>query len=327
MRLHLAAVVATVFAAAMQTSSTNAAPTPQVAADKEQAPGVFRMRLGDFQITALSDGTAPQNLHEIMTNTNRKEVDGLLRRSFLTNPIEASINAFLIDTGSRLILVDTGAGRLFGPGVGGKLIESLAAAGYRPEQINDVLITHVHTDHSGGLTDGARIVFPNATIHAGQPDLDFFLTPANAAKAGYGQRFFDEAQATVAPYVRAGKVKGFSGRTQLFPGVTAIPTPGHTPGHAFYRVESRGEAIEFWGDIMHFGVIQFPRPSITVTYDVNPGAAAAQRARQFAAAAADRRRVAFAHVNFPGIGNLRAEAGGGYSWTPVEYRSPGQRPR
>ncbi|WP_294564828.1 MBL fold metallo-hydrolase [uncultured Arthrobacter sp.] len=264
-----------------------------------------------------------QDLHAVLTGTTPPQVDRLLRRAFLNNPIEASINAFLIDTGRRLILVDTGAGRLFGSGSGGKLVASLAAAGYRPEQINDILITHVHTDHSGGLTDGPRIVFPNATVHAGQPDLDFYLNPANAQTSGIPQRFFDEAQATVGLYARAGKVRGFSGRTQLFPGVVAVPTPGHTPGHAFYRVESREEAIEFWGDIMHFGVVQFPRPAITVRYDVDSPAAAGQRAKQFAAAARDRRRVAVAHVNFPGIGNLRAERGGEYIWVPVEYRDPG----
>lgn len=314
-----------VFAAALAAAALafTAAPQPtfaQGAAVKAQVPGVFRMRLGDFQITALSDGTVPQDLPTILTNTTRRETDALLRRAFLTNPVEASVNAFLIDTGSRLILVDTGAGALFGPGTAGRLVASLALAGYRPEQIDNILITHVHTDHNGGLTVAGRMIFPRAVVHAGQPDLDFFLTPANAAKSGYGQRFFDEAEATLRPYARAGRVKGFTGRTTLFPGITAIPTPGHTPGHSFYRVESRGETLDFWGDIMHFGAIQFPRPAITVNYDLDSRVAAAQRIKQFAAAAASRRRVAVAHLPFPGIGNLRAEAGGAYSWTPVEYR-------
>ena len=323
MRLILAAaaLLSTLASPAASQSVPNA-----ISVDQPAPAGVFRTQVGEHRLFALSDGTVAQDLHGVINNTPRSEIDRLLARSFLKNPIEASINAFLIDTGSRRILVDTGAGRLFGPGMGGKLLRSLAAAGYRPEQIDDILITHVHTDHSGGLTDGGRIVFPNATVHAGQADLDFFLTPANAAKTGYPQRLFDEAQATLAPYLRAGKVKGFSGRTVLFPGITAIPTPGHTPGHAFFRVESGGDSVEFWGDIMHFGAVQFPRPGATVSYDVYSPAAAAQRRRQFKTAAAEGRRVAVAHVNFPGIGHLRPEQGGGYSWTPVEYRDTSGRP-
>lgn len=293
--------------------------TAQIATDKTQAPGIFRMRVGNFLVTALSDGTAAQDLHTVVTGAKRAEVDALLRRSFLSNPVEVSINAFLVDTGSRLILVDTGAGRLFGPGTGGKLVDALAAAGYRPDQIDDILITHVHTDHSGGLTDGARMVFPKAVVHVGQADLDFFLTTANAEKSGVDRHFFDEADMTIGPYVRAGKVKGFERRTPLFTGVTAIPTPGHTPGHAFYRFESRGQSIEFWGDVMHFGALQFQRPAITVTYDVDSPAAAAQRAKQFAAATSDRRLIAMAHMGFPGVGNIRVDTRGGYSWIPVEY--------
>lgn len=88
----------------------------------------------------------------------------------------------------------------------------------------------------------------------------------------------DQAAATVGRCLRAGRAKGFSGRTQLVPGVTAIPTPGHTPGHAFYRATSRGQSIEFWGDVMHFGALKFPWPEITATDDADSVAAAAQRA-------------------------------------------------
>jgi glyoxylase-like metal-dependent hydrolase (beta-lactamase superfamily II) len=245
-------------------------------------------------------------------------VDALLHHSFLQNPVEASINAFLIDTGSRLVLVDTGAGQLFGPGIGGKLLTSLAFAGYRPEQIDDILITHIHTDHSGGLVYGERRVFPNATVHVGKPDVDFFLNPANVGAGGIDRRYFEEAVKTVAPYVRAGKVKPFTGRKEILPGITAIPTPGHTPGHSFYLIESQGQQLEMWGDILHFAAVQFPKPAITVTYDVDSSAAAAQRARQFASAAAERRLVAVAHTPFPGIGHVRPEASG-YSWVPIDY--------
>jgi glyoxylase-like metal-dependent hydrolase (beta-lactamase superfamily II) len=287
-----------------------------------QVPGVYSFRLGEFTITALSDGTVPQDLHKVLTNTDSAEIKQSLDRNFLANPVEASINAFLIDTGDRQVLVDTGAGQLFGPGLGGKLQASLKTAGYAPDDIDLILITHVHTDHSGGLVENGRLMFPTATVYVGKPDVDLWLNPANAANAerlNLDRRFFDEAAKTIKPYLDAGKLKLLSGETAILPGITARPTPGHTPGHNFYVVESGGESIEFWGDILHFGSVQFPNPRITVIYDVDSNAAAAQRSQQFARAEQSRRLVAAAHLSFPGVGHIRAE-GQGYTWIPVDYR-------
>jgi glyoxylase-like metal-dependent hydrolase (beta-lactamase superfamily II) len=287
---------------------------------KAQLPGVYSFRLGKFTITALSDGTVPQDLHKILTNTNSTEIDRLLNRSFLKNPVEASINAFLIDTGDKQVLVDTGAGELFGSLGGGKLQRALKVAGYAPDEIDTILITHIHTDHSGGLVVGGQMMFPNATVYAGKPDVDLWLNPANARRSREDQkRFFAEAEKTVKPYLDAGKLKPFSGETAILPGITVLPTSGHTPGHSFYRIESKGESIEFWGDILHFGSVQFPKPEITVVYDFDSQAAAAQRKKQFARAEASRRLIAAAHLPFPGVGYIRAEDRG-YTWVPVDYR-------
>jgi glyoxylase-like metal-dependent hydrolase (beta-lactamase superfamily II) len=286
---------------------------------KPQVPGVYSFKLGDFTITALSDGTVPQDLPKLLTNTTRAEIDRLLHNSFLTNPVEASINAFLVDTGDKQILIDTGAGKLFGQLGGGKLQMSLKTAGYEPSEIDTVLITHIHTDHSGGLVESGRLMFPTATVYAGKPDVDLWLGSGNAERSHLERRYFDEAVKTVKPYLDAGKLIAFFGETAIFPGITARPTPGHTPGHSFYVVESQGESIEFWGDILHFGSVQFPQPEITVKYDVDSPAAAAQRAKQFANAERSRQLVAAAHLPFPGIGHIRAE-GEGYAWIPIDYR-------
>jgi glyoxylase-like metal-dependent hydrolase (beta-lactamase superfamily II) len=324
-RFHLATILTVaVFNGATCSLPSTAAQPPQIStADaasthKPALAGVYAFNVGKFRITALSDGTLPLDLHPLLRGISAKEIDAMLQHGFARNPLETSINAYLVDTGSHVVLVDTGAGELFGS-VGGKLPESLAAAGYQPAQISDVLITHIHTDHSGGLTRGGQMMFPNATIHVGQADVDFFLDRANLDK-GLKQAYLEEALKTVGPYQRAGKLKPFAAESEILPGITAIPTPGHTPGHSFFRVVSDGESIEFWGDIMHVGLIQFPRPEVTITFDVNQDAARNQRLEQFETAAREQQLSAVAHLPFPGIGHIRREAGR-YEWVPAQYRN------
>lgn len=287
-------------------------------AAQPSAAGVYRFTVGALHIAALSDGTLPLGIKPLVKGLPPERIDALLAERFERDPLETSINAFLIDAGPRLLLVDTGAGQLFGP-YGGKLPVSLAAAGYRPDQVTDILLTHIHTDHSGGLALDGRMVFPNATLHVGQADLDFFLNRDNTAK-GLQPRHYDEAVATVGLYVKAGKVKPFTGQSEILPGVTAVPTPGHTPGHAFYRVTSRSETIEFWGDIIHVGPVQFPHPEATIAFDIDQDAARAQRLKRFAQEADSGQLTAAAHLSFPGLGRLRRD-GEAYRWVPVEYRN------
>jgi len=212
-------------------SSTALSATSSVTA--QSPPSVYRFRVGDVRVTALSDGTVPINLHDLLRGIDEQAIDALLARSFLSNPVEASINAFLIETGSRRVLVDTGAGELFGAHNGGRLPETLRAAGVSLEQINDILITHVHTDHSGGLVVKGKLLFPNATLHVGKPDVDYFLDKTNAARTHYATRYFDQAAVTLKPYIDAGKVRTFTNRSEILPGIVGEVHPGHTPGSAF----------------------------------------------------------------------------------------------
>lgn len=281
--------------------------------------GVYRYRLGDFEITALSAGTVPQDAEKLLKGASKDVINKLLERSFQTNPVEGSINAFLIDTGTRLVLVDTGAGDLFG-GAGGKLVARLKTAGYTPVQIDDVLLTHVHPDHSGGLVHDGQRVFPNALIHVGKPDVDFFLDPANQnGVKGYGKVYFKDATISLAPYEKSGQLRPFSGPTQILSGIRAIPAPGHTPGHSFYRVQSQGQSITFIGDMVNVAAVQFPRPDITSVYDKNPALAKTQRVTQIGLLTQERKLVAGAHLPFPGIGHIRS-LDGGYEFVPVVFR-------
>jgi glyoxylase-like metal-dependent hydrolase (beta-lactamase superfamily II) len=278
----------------------------------------YRFKIGNVVVTSLSDGTVPQDLHKLLLGTSAEKTDALLAQGYLANPVETSINVFMLDISGKLVLVDTGSGELFGAGYGGKLMESLRAIGVSADKITDILITHVHTDHSGGLVNGGKLVFPNATVHVGKPDVDFFLDRANAAKAGIDMKYFDEAIKTLKPYVDAGKVKTFDRQTEVLPGVTATLHPGHTPGSAFYTLRSGDQRIVFIGDIIHVSSVQFPDPSITIVYDVDPMSAARVRVEQFSIFAKDSDLVAAPHLPFPGVGHVRA-LGHGYGWVPVEY--------
>jgi glyoxylase-like metal-dependent hydrolase (beta-lactamase superfamily II) len=289
---------------------------PQV---KTQAPGFYRMMLGDFEVTALFDGTLDLEPKKLLTNTTQAQVGKLLDRGFEKDAVPTSVNGYLINTGSKLVLVDTGAGGLFGPTLG-NLQANLKAAGYQPEQVDDVLITHMHGDHVGGLVQDGKLVFPNATIHAGQEDADFWLNKANLEKASAEMKgFFQGAMASLNPYVEAGKFKGMKGGTELLSGIRAVPAHGHTPGHNIYVVESRGQKLVLWGDLMHVAAVQFAQPQITISFDVDSKPAAVERKKAYADAAKGRYLVGSAHLPFPGLGHVRAE-GKGYVWVPVDYQ-------
>ena len=285
---------------------------------KTSAPGFFRMMLGDFEITALSDGTVNLPVDKLLTNTTPSKVNTALAKSFLTSPLETSVNGYLINTGTKLVLIDTGAAKLFGPTLG-SLVANLKAAGYQPEQVDEVYITHMHPDHVGGLMDGDKMAFPNATVRADKHDADFWLSQANLDKAPADAKgFFQGAMASLNPYVKANRFSAFVGNTDLAPGIKAISTYGHTAGHSTYLVESKGQKLAIWGDLVHVAAVQFDDPSVTIQFDTESKAAAVQRRRAYAEAAKNSNLVAAAHIAFPGIGHVRAN-GKAFTWVPVNY--------
>jgi glyoxylase-like metal-dependent hydrolase (beta-lactamase superfamily II) len=291
------------------------AAAPQI---KTSAPGYYRMMLGNFEVTALSDGTVDLKIEELLTNTTAAKIKTALARAHLKDPVETSVTAYLVNTGSKLVMIDAGAGVFFGPTLG-KLITNLKASGYQPEQIDEIYITHMHADHVGGLVNGDKIAFPNAVVRADKHDADFWLSKANMDSAPKeAKQVFEGAMASINPYIAAGKFKPFDGNTDLVPGVSAIATYGHTPGHTVYIVESQGERLVLWGDLMHVAAVQFAEPSVTIRFDTDSKAAATQRKKQYADAAKRGHWVAAAHLPFPGIGHLRAD-GKGYDWVPANY--------
>ena len=285
---------------------------------KTPAPGYYRTMLGDFEITALSDGTVSLPVRDLLTNISPKAIDNALAKSYLKSPLETSVNGYLINTGEKLILVDTGAAGLFGPTLG-NLLSNLKASGYQPEQVDEIYITHMHADHVGGLMAGDKLAFPNAIVRADKHDADFWLSQANLDKAPADSKgSFQGAMASINPYVKADKFKPFDGNTDLATGIKAIASHGHTPGHAIYAIESKGQKLVLWGDLMHVAAVQFDNPGVTIQFDSDTKAAALQRKKAYAEAAKQGYLVGSAHISFPGIGRLRAD-GKGYVWIPVNY--------
>jgi glyoxylase-like metal-dependent hydrolase (beta-lactamase superfamily II) len=288
---------------------------------KSQAPGYYRMMVGDFEVTALSDGTVDIGFDKLLTQTTPAETKRGLDRAFLKPTVETSVNGFLINTGDKLVLVDTGAGKLFGPTLG-NLVANLKAAGYQPEQVDEIYITHMHPDHIGGLAPDGKMIFPNAIVRGDKRDGDFWLSQKTLDAAPKDEKdFIQGAMATLKPYVDAGKYKPFDGNADLVPGIRAVATYGHTPGHAIYIVESKGQKLVLWGDLMHLAAVQFANPAVTIKFDSDSKAAAVQRKKAFADAAKGGYWVGAAHLPFPGIGHLRSD-GSGYAFVPANYSVP-----
>jgi glyoxylase-like metal-dependent hydrolase (beta-lactamase superfamily II) len=292
----------------------------------DQAPGYYRIKLGDFEITALSDGTHPFPVDTVMTNITRQQALQDLADADLKLPVQGSINAFLINTGTRLILVDSGAGALYGPCCG-KLLSRLRAAGYQPGQVDEILITHLHKDHAGGIVAQGAAVFPNAVLRLSQTEADYWLDPANKAKApAFLATFFDAAQAAVAPYKAAGHFQPYRDFGRIEPGIEALPAPGHTPGHASYLVTSGNQQLLVWGDIVHVAPIQFPHPAATVKYDSSESDAQITRAALLQRVSSQHLIVAAAHIAFPGLGHVRQRKGE-YEWLPLNYEETSEETR
>jgi len=281
-------------------------------------PGYYNVQVGDIQVVVLSDGTNLLDMNELLLNAKPGQIQRSFQQIFLKTNVEVSINGYLIRTASKLVLIDAGSGDLLGPTLG-QLTKSLANAGFRPEQIDAVIITHMHPDHVGGLISQGEIAFPNATVYVEKSETDFWLSEQNNKNAPEGAKpFFTYARNSILPYKKAGKLKTFDSDAVIFPGIRSLASVGHTPGHTSFAIESKGQKLLVLGDLIHAAAVQFADPGVTIKFDGDAKTAVKSRKLIFDQAVKGRYLVAGSHLSFPGIGRIKAN-GVAYIWVPANY--------
>lgn len=280
-------------------------------------PGAVRRRIGDVEVTALLDGYLEMP-PELFLGADAETAAKLALDQFQAPlPRRSPVNAYLVNLGSRLVLVDAGAAGSLGPTLG-RLPDALAAAGVSPSQVDAVLLSHMHPDHiAGAVTPAGEAAFPNAEMIVTEDDYAYWHDDANLNQAPEAAKpFFLAARSAAAAY--AGRLTRIRGEAEILGPIRAVPLPGHTPGHTGYMVESGGEALFIWADALHHAAYQFARPDWSAAFDIDPRQAASMRRRALDRAAADRLLVAGMHLPFPGFGHVARE-GEGYRYVPTEW--------
>ena len=281
-----------------------------------QAPGFYRHKVGNYEVTVVSDGTL--TLDATIFTGDEAGAEKLLRDAHLPKMgFTTPLNTWLINTGQKLILVDSGGGTHFAPSVG-RLPQNLAAAGVSPSAIDAVVITHPHPDHIPGvITSDHKMLFPNATLYVNENDHAFWTSADIRGKAPEEFRgFFDLAVNAIKPYAAAGKLSLYKDGTEFAPGVRAVACYGHTVGHSMVRVSPPGGDFLIFGDIVHCLALQFPDPERSVAFDTDPPAALANRKRVLDMVMTDKLLFSGGHLPFPALGHA-TKSGSGYAFVPV----------
>ena len=284
-----------------------------IEAPTQQIPGVYRRKIGDIVVTAISDGYVEAS-YEMMREISAGDAEAILRGAFRPSPPRISVNCFLIHSAGRVALIDTGCGVTMGDKLG-LLPRQLQEAGTAASDIDTIILTHMHPDHSNGLTapDGTAN-FPHVELVVSETDVRHWHDDSamSIASERHRERFFKLGREQIRPYMdRRRDNKG-----EVFPGVTTVPLPGHTPGHSGYMISSGNESLFIWGDIVHHPDVQVARPEVHVEPDSDHAMAVATRRKTFEMVAREGVLVAGMHMHFPGFLHLTGDATRGYDLWP-----------
>jgi glyoxylase-like metal-dependent hydrolase (beta-lactamase superfamily II) len=312
-----AATVATPFA-----NSVARAAVPPVGA---QAPGFYRYKVGSYECTSINDGARLFPMPDtFVTNVPKDDALAAAEAAYMPKGmVTVPFNPQLINTGSKLILIDCGNGiAALEPtkGAAGRTLQNLAAAGIDPKSIDVVLMSHLHPDHTNGIRalDGA-MAFPNAEIMVPAKDWDFWMSEENAAKAQSSdmmKNYFANVKKIYAGIEP--KVTRYDWGKEVAPGITSIAAPGHTPGHTAFAVASGNSKILIQSDVTNIPELFLRNPDWHVVYDVDPDLARATRHEFYDMASAEKAMVVGFHFTFPSIGHVEKD-GTKYRLVPIAW--------
>lgn len=321
--LGLAIFATTAIQAAESTTQTSS-PSTFTQATKQVA-GFYHIPLGQFQVTALYDGYVKLP-SSVFKGQNSTALEQLLKNNYVdyTDGIQTAVNGYLINTGKHLVLIDSGAAKCFGNTLG-SIEDNIKAAGYTPDQVDMVLLTHLHPDHACGIsTIEGQKSFKNATVYVNQAEAKFWLNPDNIKKypkekQAIFKSTFDSVNKLIQPYQTSKQYKTYQVGDKIIDGIQIVPTYGHTVGHTSYLVESNQQKLLVVGDIVHNHTLQFQHPDINLDFDYDAKQAIQTRKIRFSQAAKQGILLAGAHLPFPGIGHVRELSKNQFEWIPVEY--------
>lgn len=270
-------------------------------------------QIGDFQITALSDGNMSASL-DLLSGIEKADADIIQCNAGIDEPGDIHINYYLIRGLGRIILVDAGTGPL--KNRAGQLNANLAAAGVSPDDVDTVLLTHCHPDHIGGLLDSEnQPVFKHAEIILHPLEAQYWQDDEKRNIANErGQRNFWLVRQTLGAYAR--KLHFFNG-DKIAEGILPVWLPGHTPGHTGFRIDAEDKCLLIWGDIVHYPHIQSAQPAVSILFDTDPAQAEETRKNIMEQAVSEKLIIAGMHLSQAGFTRILRE-GSGYRISYVE---------
>ncbi|MDX1994533.1 MAG: MBL fold metallo-hydrolase [bacterium] len=282
----------------------------QTSASTASVTAISRFNVGDFEVTALQDALFPFDPTIFGANAGEGEVAEILAANNLpTESVNTTVTVLLVNTGDQLILLDTGNGAANG----GRLLASLELIGVAAGDINAVVISHFHPDHIGGVSTDGAATFPNAAYYFPQAEWDFMQNaPADSPAA----ETIAAANAALQPVIDAGQINYYAAEGEILPGIEAVPTPGHTPGHSALRIVSGEASLLNIVDAALNNVVSLARPDFFAGFDAIPEQAAETRLALLTSVAEEGQQIFGYHFPFPGVGYVVAD-GEGFRFVPA----------